>query len=117
MKRLVRVASVTSLLFVSPLGDTRAAGPYDGQWNGSATAAGGRCKAAVVIMTVGNQTVEGQVRFEIDTRDIHGTVSPDSTLGATIGFSHLTGRFIEDMFEGTFRSFDCTWKMVLKRVK
>jgi hypothetical protein len=36
-------------------------------------------------------------------------------LGATIGFQHLTGKFAEDRFEGTFRSFDCAWSMILRR--
>ncbi len=29
----------------------------------------------------------------------------DGTFGATIGFQHLTGKFIEDEFEGTFKKF------------
>jgi hypothetical protein len=117
VKRLLYVASVTSLLFFSPFGDACAAGPYDGQWNGSATAESGRCKPAVVTLTVLDRTVEGQARFELDTHNIHGTVSADGAFGATIGFQHLTGTFIEDMFEGTFRSFDCIWKMALKHTK
>jgi hypothetical protein len=117
VKRLLYVASVTSLLFFSPFGDACAAGPYDGQWNGSATAASGQCKPAVVTLTVLDRTVVGQARFELDTYNIHGTVSADGAFGATIGFQHLTGTFIEDMFEGTFRSFDCIWKMALKHTK
>jgi len=57
VKRLLYVASVTSLLFFSPIGDACAAGPYDGQWNGSATAESGRCKPAVVTLTVLDRTV------------------------------------------------------------
>ena len=83
---------------------------YDGQWNGSATAESGRCKPAVVTLTVLDRTVEGQARFELDTHNIHGTVSADGAFGATIGFQHLTGNFIEDVFEGTFRSLTVSGK-------
>ena len=116
MKDLRYVASVAFLMLLSLFGDA-CAGPYDGQWTGSATVTTGRCKPAVVTLTVLNSAAVGQARFERDTRDIHGTVTPDGTFGATIGFQHLTGTLIEDMFEGTFKSFECIWKMVLKRTK
>jgi len=103
MKRLRYVASVASLLLLSPFGDA-CAGPYDGQWDGSATVTTGRCKPAVVTLTVLDTAAVGQARFDLDTRDIHDTVTADGTFGATIGFQHLTGTFIEDMFEGTFKS-------------
>ena len=116
MKRLRYVASIASLLLLSPFGDACAT-PYDGQWDGSATVTTGRCKPAAVTLTVLATLVLGQARFELDTRDIRGTVAADGAFGATIGFEHLTGTFIRDMFEGTFKSYDCIWKMVLKRTK
>ena len=114
MKRLPYVASVASLLLSLPFGDARA-GPYDGQWNGVATVTSGRCKPAVVTLSVDDSGVEGQARFERDTRNIRGTVLSDGTFGATIGFDHLTGKFVEDIFDGTFKSFNCTYKLTLKR--
>jgi hypothetical protein len=116
MKHLRYVASVASLLLLSPFGDA-CAGPYDGQWDRSATVTTGRCKPAAVTLTVLGTVVVGQARFELDTRDIRGTVTADGAFGATIGFQHLTGTFIRDMFEETFESYDCIWKMVLKRTK
>lgn len=47
-KRLLYVASVAHLLFLSQFGDACAAGAYDGEWNGSATVTTGRCKPAIV---------------------------------------------------------------------
>jgi hypothetical protein len=114
MKRLPFVAFVVSLFLLLPFGDAQA-GAYDGQWNGVATVTSGRCKPAVITLTVEDNAVVGQARFERDTRNIHGTVIADGTFGATIGFDQLTGNFAEDIFEGTFKRFDCTYRMMLKR--
>jgi len=116
MKRLRRVASVASLLFLSLAGDARA-DPFDGQWRGSATATSGRCRPATVTITVGDKVGIGQVRFQRGTQDIRGTLTKDGAFGATIGFEHLTGNFVRDMFEGSFKADDCVWKMLLKRTK
>jgi hypothetical protein len=113
MKCLPYVALVASLLLLS-FGDAPA-GQYDGEWVGIATVTSGRCKPVVVTLDVSDAGVEGQARFERDTRNIRGTVLSDGTFGATIGFDHLTGKFIEDIFDGTFKSFDCTYKLMLKR--
>ena len=117
MKRLLTVASVTHMLFLSQFSYAYAAGPYDGDWTGSATSTGGRCKPALVTLTVEVKVVIGQARFERDAPNINGTVLEDGTFGATIGFQPLTGKFTRDEFEATFRSFDCVWKMLLKRTK
>ena len=117
MKRLLFFAAVAYLLFLSQFGDGYAADAYDSEWNGSATPSSGQCKPAVVALTVLGKVVIGQARFELGARNISGTVSADGSFGATIGFQHLTGKFIQDAFEGTFNSFDCAWKMVLKRTK
>jgi hypothetical protein len=114
MKRLLFVASVMFWMLLPQIGDACAAGPYDGEWNGSATATTGRCKPALVSLTVEGKVVTGQARFERDVANISGTVLEDGSVGATIGFKHLTGKFIEDLFEGTFNSFDCVWKVILK---
>jgi hypothetical protein len=111
------VASVAQILLLMRFGDAWAAGPFDGEWTGSATSAAGRCKPAIVTLTVQDGTVTGQARLEIDAPSINGTVREDGTFGATIGWQSLTGKFIEDGFEGTFKSTGCVWKMLLKRTK
>src|SRR5262245_10699101 len=90
---------------------------YDGEWNGSATATTGPCKPALVRLTVEGKVVTGQVRFERDVASISGTVLEDGSVGATIGFRHLTGNFANDMFEGTFDGSGCPWKVILQRKK
>jgi hypothetical protein len=108
MRRLLLVASIASVLFSSNFGHAYAAGLYDGEWNGSARVVkNGRCRPANVTLTVlGNQAV-GQAKFDLAVRNIAGTVRPDGTFGGTIGFQHLTGKFIEDKFEENFQSVDC----------
>ena len=116
MKRLRRVASVASLLFLSLAGDA-CADPFDGQWDGSATPTSGRCRPVPVAMTVSNRVGIGQVKFPRGPQDIRGTLTDNGAFGATIGFEHLTGTFVRDTFEGTFKGEDCVWNMVLKRRK
>lgn len=115
MKRLLTVASTLCMLLLSPLTESCAAGPYDGEWTGTATATRGRCRPAVVTMTVAGRVVTGQARFEVEAQNISGTVWEDGTFGATLGFQHLTGKFVRDQFEGSFTRADCVWRMQLKR--
>ena len=120
-KRLHLIAAIAKVLLLSSFCNASAADPYDGQWNGSATAAqDSRCKAANVkaanvIVTVLGQEAIGEAKFGADARNISGTVRPDGTFGGTIGFQHLVGKFSEDKFEGTFQSFNCAWTLILKR--
>ena len=115
-RRLHLIAAIANVLLLSSSCNASAADPYDGQWNGSATAAqGGRCKAANVTVTVLGQEAIGEAKFGADARNINGTVRPDGTFGGTIGFQHLVGKFNEDKFEGAFQSFDCAWTLILKR--
>jgi hypothetical protein len=116
MKRLCCVASIASL-FLLLLGDACADGPYDGEWKGSATSTGRRCKPATVTLTVQGSVVTGQAKFEIDSTNINGTVFEDGTFGATIGFQHLTGKFVDDKFSGTFKNANCVWRLLLTRTK
>jgi hypothetical protein len=115
MKRLLSVASVAHMLFLSFSGEPYAAGPFEGEWNGSAMATAGPCKPAIVTVIVLGKTVTGRATFERSAQEIYGTVWEDGTFGATIGFQHLTGKFIHDVFEGTFSGFGCVWKMSLKK--
>jgi hypothetical protein len=115
-KRLLFIASIANLLFLSQFDDAYAAGPIDGEWHGSATVSkNGRCTPGNVELTVLGNQATGQARFGPDARNINGTVRPDGTFGGTIGFQHLTGKFIEDKFEGTLQSFACAWTVILKR--
>ncbi len=117
MKRLLSVATIAYLLLLLRLGDASADGRYDGEWSGFAISTGRRCTAAVVTLTVDGNVVIGQAKFATDAPNIHGTVWADGAFGATIGFLHLTGKFIEDRFSGTFKSSDCVWKMFLTRTR
>jgi hypothetical protein len=116
MKRLRRIASVASLLVLSLAGDA-CADPFDGQWNGTATPTSGRCRPATAAITVSDKVGIGQVNFPRGPQDIRGTVNKDGAFGATIGFEHLTGTFVRDTFEGSFKAEECVWNIVLKRRK
>jgi hypothetical protein len=111
------VAMVVFLLLPSQLNTADAAGPYEGEWAGTATSTVERCKQAVVKFIVEGRFVLGQARFEQDTPNIRGTVNTDGAVGATIGFLPLWGQFTGDTFEGTFKSFDCEWKALLRRTR
>ena len=117
MNGLLIVATAAFLLLLPQFNNADAAGPYDGEWIGTATSTGERCKRAVVTLTVEGQVVLGQARFERNAPYINGTVDEDGAFGATIGFQPFRGQFIRDRFEGTFKSFDCEWKALLRRTK
>ena len=110
-------AAVVCVLLLSQVSGSYAAGPYDGEWNGTATPNRGRCRAAIITLTIAGKVATGEARLERETSDIRGTVWEDGSFGATIGFQHLTGRFKGDEFEGAFENPDCQWKMLLKRKK
>ena len=116
-KHLFSVVLIVSLL-LSHLGTSYAADTYDGEWTGSATAArNGRCKSANVTLTVSGNLVLGQAKFDVGARNINGTVQPDGVFGGTIGFQHLTGKFSDDRFEGSFRTGECAWTLILTRMR
>jgi hypothetical protein len=112
---MVAAVAFLLLLFQFSRGNAAGTGPYDGEWKGTATSAGERCKRAAVAFTVEGQVVLGQAKFDGDTSSINGTVSEGGAVGATIGFQFLTGRFSGEEFEGTFKFSDCQWEAVLKR--
>ncbi len=116
MNGLLIVFAAAFLFVLSQFNNADAAGAYDGEWTGTASSVGERCKRAVVKFTVKNRDVSGEATFERDTSKINGTVGADGAAGATIGFQPLWGRFTGDEFEGTFTNFGCEWKAVLKRV-
>jgi hypothetical protein len=113
--RIVATAALLPLLL--KFNNAYAAGPYDGEWTGTATSTGERCKRAVVKLTVEGQIVLGQAKFERDAPKINGTVDEHGAVGATIGFQPLRGQFTGNEFDGTFRSFDCEWNALLRRTR
>jgi hypothetical protein len=104
-------------LLLLSLAGKACADPFDGKWNGSATVMSGRCRPATVTITVGEKVGIGQILFQRGPQQIRGTLAKDGAFGATIGFERLTGTFVGNTFEGTFKSDDCVWKMLLKRTK
>src|SRR5215470_13804320 len=117
MNNQLSVATAAFLLLLLQFNNANAAGPgpYDGEWKGTATSTGDRCKRAAINFTVEGQIVLGQAKFDSDTSNISGTVTAGGAMGATIGFQFLSGRFSGDEFEGTFKSADCQWETQLKR--
>jgi hypothetical protein len=115
--QMKRLAVVLMLLFAqfSEGFAVGGAGPFDGQWTGSATSTDERCKSAKVTVTVKGTTVIGHAEFANDASSIMGSVRGDGTFGATIGRQRVTGRFTANGFEGTFKNGDCEWKMHLQR--
>jgi|SRR5215470_2499892 len=115
MKCLSLIALVVLLL--SWPAEARAGGPFDGEWNGSATANAGGCAPGTVTLSVRGREAVGQASFDAGIRNVNGTVIADGTFGGTLGFQQITGRFSGDRFTGTFRSFDCTWRLQLERTR
>jgi len=111
------VATAAFVLLLSQFNNADAAGPYDGEWTGTATSTGERCKPAVVRLTIEGRVVLGQAKFERDAPNINGTIDEDGTFVGTIGFQPIRGQFMRDEFEGTFKSFDCEWKALLRRTR
>ena len=60
MNGLLIVFAAVFLLFLPLFDRVGAAGPYDGEWTGTATPTGARCKRAVVKFTVKGRDVSGE---------------------------------------------------------
>jgi hypothetical protein len=115
MKNPLVLATVASLLLLLQYDQADAAGPYDGEWKGTATSTGERCKRAAVNLTVEGKIVLGQVQFLNDSSNINGAVDESGAVGATIGFQPLKGQFTGNEFEATFKILDCEWEALLRR--
>ena len=96
------VATAAFLLLLSQFNNAHAAGPYDGEWTGTATSTGERCKPAFV--TLEGRVVLGQAKFARYAPNINGTVDEDGAFGGTIGFQPIRGQFMRDEFEGPSRA-------------
>jgi hypothetical protein len=115
MNNRLIIAVVAFLLFPLQFAGAGSTGPFDGEWQGTATSNGDRCKRAVINFTVEGQVVMGQAKFDNDTSSISGSVTEAGTVGATIGFQFLKGQINGDEFEGTFKFSDCQWEAVVRR--
>jgi hypothetical protein len=115
MNNRFMATTVAFLLLLPYCEGADAAGPYDGEWKGTATSTGGRCKRASVDFTVQGHIVMGQAKFDGDASNINGTVDQSGAMGATIGFQLLRGQFGGDEFQGTFKASDCQWEALLRR--
>ena len=104
MNGLLIVLVAAFLLLLLQFNEVGAADPYDGEWTGTATSTGARCKQAAVKFTVKGRDVSGQARFERDTSNINGTVAADGAVGATVGFLPLWGQFTGDSSRGFLRA-------------
>jgi hypothetical protein len=91
MNGLLIVFAAALMLLLPQFNNADAAGPYEGEWTGTATSTGERCKQAVVKLTVEGQVVLGQARFERDVPNINGTVDEDARLGRP---HQLSGRLL-----------------------
>ena len=101
-----------------------AAGPYDGQWQGSA----GRgfytdervCYAAEVRLTVAAGRLQGTVTgsaYDFGSLSLSGEVAPDGSVTAATNFAEkLAGKFSGDSFTGSLQSKSCgTLPVTLER--
>jgi hypothetical protein len=114
----MNIRFIVSAAFLAPVllfNNADAGGLYDGEWQGTATSAGERCRRAAISFTVEGTVVLGQAKLEGDSPAINGAVDEGGALGATIGFQFLTGRFNGERFEGTFKFANCDWDAVLRR--
>ncbi|MBO0751374.1 MAG: hypothetical protein J2P53_04645 [Bradyrhizobiaceae bacterium] len=111
----MNIVAAAFLLLMLVFDNAYAAGPYDGEWKGTATSANERCKRATLSFTVEGTVVLGQAKLEGDTTSINGAVDDRGGMGATIGFQFLTGRFTGDQFEGSFKFANCDWEATLRR--
>jgi hypothetical protein len=115
MKNPLILAVIAFSLLLFEFNNAHAAGPYDGEWKGTATSTSERCKRAVVNLMVEGKVVLGQVQFSNDSSNISGTVDESGAVGATIGFQPLKGQFTGNEFEATFKILDCQWEALLTR--
>jgi hypothetical protein len=116
MNRKLLVIIFGAALTLPRINVTGPADMFDGPWEGSATVIDkGRCQPSSVSLSVKGNEAIGQAKFVAGIRRISGTVAADGIFGGTIGFQYIDGKFTGNEFEGTFVSFDCAWKISLKR--
>ena len=108
------------LVLAALIGLAQAAGPYDGQWNGSWGGGSNKGRAAVgrgcekpngtIEMEIANGEVRGSSKARAQAR-ISGTVAPDGSFSGHLGAAEMTGQFSGTHFQGNFDSPKCRFNV------
>jgi hypothetical protein len=104
MKRIVIAAALAVAL---PLGLANAAGPFDGQYTGGASAVGRTCPILTGTVSVVDGKLAGKFSESRYTFNMTGTVAPDGTMTGKWAAYPMTGKFTGGHFEGTYVSKEC----------
>jgi hypothetical protein len=119
MKCITMIVCVASLIWSAAV--AKAAGPFDGDWKGSASgislAAGGSrgCVGEIVAKVNGN-SVTGTTKIQrLNPVSWQGTIAPDGTFSTSGG--QFTGKFAGNSFTGTFPngSYCGNWRVTMSR--
>jgi hypothetical protein len=122
MRRALRVL-ILALAPVMMPGGVGAAGPYDGQWAGTARSTGNTpghfCPTeGPVTLTIEDGDVSGQIIFSAGAPVIHGRVVANGAVTGTAGTAALAGKFSQGMFEGSYTNpSGCQVSLRLVRAK
>jgi len=94
-----------------------AAGPYDGEWKGTAVTRP-PCNMGEIALSVADNKVSGEARFPRGTPHIAGVVADDGKFDGSVGHWRFTGIFKDDAFSGSFSTVGrCDMTVTLTRAK
>jgi hypothetical protein len=122
----MRRALTALMLAVAPMmlpSSAGAAGPFDGQWTGTARSTGNTpghfCPSEVpVTLTVEDDGVSGQIIFAAGAPVIRGRVAAGGGFAGTAGSAALTGKFSQNKFAGSYTNPNgCSVSLGLARAK
>ena len=115
-------SSQQASLAEQPASTAALAGPYDGEWAGSAKKASGwrDCPGTVRLqLTVSDDDVKGSMTSEGETDAFTGKIEDGRLRTKIIGGDtvKLQGKFADDQFSGTLsEGGDCRWRFKIARV-
>ena len=119
----MRHVLLIAVALVALSGPSRAAGPFDGNWSGSANASTssgtnvGSC-VATLTATISNNPLRGTEVLGRSTIPLIGTVAPDGSFKS--GGGGFIGKFTATSFDGQFvnqPNSDCrNWHATMSRV-
>lgn len=120
-----RIASAAIIIAAFPLVAAGAAGPYDGNWQGSSKGSmGGGCatSSAAAFAVQGDQVTGEDVLSEgsfmpAGRFPIRGTVAGDGTFTGTVDGWAAKGKFSGTAFDGDYEFGPCTMLMHLVRTR
>ena len=119
----MRFAIIVAFVTLGYAASAGAAGPYDGNWTGSAAGtsqgAGGAYSGAcvgVITATVADNRMRGKIEVGRITAGLGGTIAPDGGFKGLVGSIPFTGKFAGSSFEGSYQSAgNCgTYRVTLK---